>query len=341
MNKIRVVGLGMLLSAYLLSTNCFANTKELKTHEEIKTISVESRDNYKNTIENEISIGNVKYQLKDIKEQENKANLTKEKEILETKIVNTNDKYSVLNQFETKKQIEEDGYIGTLELQIDSLDIKVNNSYTEQYKVTITKNYNNVTQNELNNIPKTIEQNGTTYYLTNPVWNITQTQAIDGEAIPTLYSGVMNYEGVKERTIVTSYIATANYKGTLEKETIENITIKANYEEIPQEEKEYNLPAVTTATTGIVICSGIIILKRKNAKVYNFKDGEWVLVKRIKVSDKQGIIDITPIMPTTSKYKICLSQNLYNKLIGENVTIKYFDKQFVYLVKDKEFEIFV
>ena len=83
MNKIRVVGLGMLLSAYLLSTNCFANTKELKTHEEIKTISVESRDNYKNTIENEISIGNVKYQLKDIKEQENKANLTKEKEILE------------------------------------------------------------------------------------------------------------------------------------------------------------------------------------------------------------------------------------------------------------------
>ena len=156
-----------------------------------------------------------------------------------------------------------------------------------------------------------------------------------------MYSGVMNYEGVKERTIVTSYIATANYKGTLEKETIENITIKANYEEIPQEEKEYNLPAVTTATTGIVICSGIIILKRKNAKVYNFKDGEWVLVKRIKVSDKQGIIDITPIMPTTSKYKICLSQNLYNKLIGENVTIKYFDKQFVYLVKDKEFEIFV
>ena len=341
MNKIRVVGLGMLLSAYLLSTNCLANTNKLKTHEEIKTISVESRDNYKNTIENEISIGNEKYKLKDIREQENKVNLTKDKEIQETKIVNTNEKYLVLNQFETKKQIEEDGYIGSLELQIDSLDIKVNNSYTEQYKVTITKNYNNVTQNELNNIPKTIEQNGTTYYLTNPVWNVTQTQAVDGETIPSLYSGVMNYEGVKERTIVTSYIATANYKGTLEKETIENITIKTNYEEIPQEEKEYNLPAVTTASTGIIICSGIILLKRKNIKVYNYKDGIWQLVKRINISDNERIIDITPIMPTTSKYKICLSKKLYDKLVGENVTIKHYDQQFSYVIKDRKFEIFV
>ena len=55
----------------------------------------------------------------------------------------------------------------------------------------------------------------------------------------------------------------------------------------------------------------------------------------------ERIIDITPIMPTTSKYKICLSKKLYDKLVGENVTIKHYDQQFSYVIKDRKFEIFV
>ena len=266
LNKTRVVGLSLLL-VLLFSTDCFAKTEELKIYQENKTISIENIEEYKNSIKKEITINDIKYQLKDVTEQENKITLTKEKEEQIQEIVKTDDKYSVLNLFETKKQIEEDGYTGIMELQNASLDLKANDSYIEQNKVTLKKEYNNVSQNELNNIPKTIEDNGITYYLINPVWNIVQTQKIDGQDIPIAYNGIMNYEGIKERKIIKNYIATVTYKGTLEKEETDSITYHLSYEEVPtEEEKDYTMPIIATTTTGVIFFSGIIIFKRKNRR---------------------------------------------------------------------------
>ena len=339
MKKISIIGLSILL-ILISATNCFATSEELKTQKIIDTVLLENTEQYKNNIKQEIVVDEIKYKLKDITEQENKVILTKDKEIKEEKIVKINDKYKVLNLFETKKETEEEGYSGILELQNDSLKIKVHDSYIEEYKVTLTKEYNNVNQNELNNIPKTIEQDGTIYYLVNPVWKIAQTQKIDGQDIPISYNGIMNYEGVKERTIITSYLATVNYKGILEKEVTESITYNIDYEEIPQEKTNY-IPIVATTTAGIIFFSGIIIFKRKNATVYNFQNQEWKLVKKCHVSKINKLIDVTPLTPMTHKYKIKLSTKAFNELLNDNVTIKYFDQQFIYKIKDKEFEIFV
>lgn len=339
MKKISIIGLSILL-ILISATNCFATSEELKTQKITDTVLLENTEQYKNNIKQEIVVDEINYKLKDITEQENKVILTKDKEIKEEKIVKINDKYKVLNLFETKKETEEDGYSGILELQNDSLKIKVHDSYIEEYKVTLTKEYNNVDQNELNNIPKTIEQDGTTYYLVNPVWNIAQTQKIDGQDIPISYNGIMNYEGVKERTIITSYLATVNYKGILEKEVTESITYNIDYEEIPQEKTNY-IPIVATTTAGIIFFSGIIIFKRKNATVYNFQNQEWKLVKKCHVSKNNKLIDVTPLTPMTHKYKIKLSTKAFNELLNDNVTIKYFDQQFIYKIKEKEFEIFV
>lgn len=339
MKKISIIGLSILL-ILISATNCFATSEELKTQQVTDTVLLENTEQYKNNIKQEIVVDEINYKLKDITEQENKVILTKDKEIKEEKIVKINDKYKVLNLFKTKRKTEEEGYSGILELQNDSLKIKVHDSYIEEYKVTLTKEYNNVNQNELNNIPKTIEQDGTTYYLVNPVWNIAQTQKIDGQDIPISYNGIMNYEGVKERTIITSYLATVNYKGILEKEVTESITYNIDYEEIPQEKTNY-IPIVATTTAGIIFFSGIIIFKRKNATVYNFQNQEWKLVKKCHVSKSNKLIDVTPLTPMTHKYKIKLSTKAFNELLNDNVTIKYFDQQFIYRIKEKEFEIFV
>lgn len=339
MKKISIIGLSILL-ILISATNCFATSEELKTQKITDTVLLENAEQYKNNVEQEIVVEEINYKLKDITEQENQVILTKDKEIKEEKIVKINDKYKVLNLFETKKEIEEDGYSGILELQNDSLKIKVYDSYIEEYKVTLVKEYNNVSQNELNDIPKTIEQAGTTYYLVNPVWNIAETQKIDGQDIPISYNGIMNYEGVKERTIITSYLATVNYKGILEKEVTESITYDIVYEEIPQEKTNYIL-IVATTTAGIIFFSGIIILKRKNAIVYNYQNQEWKLVKKCHVSKNNKLIDVTPLTPMTHKYKIKLSKKAFNELLDDNITIKYFDQQFVYKIKEKEFEIFV
>ena len=141
--------------------------EELKDYEINEKISIENAEEFEKNIQKNINIDNVKYELQDVSKQENKQNINKEETQTKQKIVYTNNKYDVLNMFENKIEMTKDGMSGILELQNNSLDIKTNDSYIEQYKVSLTKKYENVPTNELNDIPKSIEENGVTYYLGN------------------------------------------------------------------------------------------------------------------------------------------------------------------------------
>ena len=148
------------------------------------------------------------------------------------------------------------------------MNLKVNDSYIEQYKVSLIKTYENVPSNELNDVPKIIEENGTTYYLINPIWTVSQVEKVEGQDVPIAYNGEMQYEGIKERTIVKSYLATVNYKGTLEKEEVDSISFEITYKEVPQEiteeESPNYIPVAVATGTGIAVVSGILLWKRKN-----------------------------------------------------------------------------
>ena len=269
MNKIRVISLTALF-VVIFSTNCFAREDTLKTHEINETIPIEKVQEYRENIKDEMIIDNVKYELQDIIEQENKNKIAEETERKKQKVVYTNNKYDVLNLLETKIEIVENGMSGILELQNSTLNIKINDSYKEQYKVVLIKRYENLPTNELINIPKTVYEKGITYYLVTPNWNISKVRQIEGQDIPIAYNGEMQYEGIKERTIIKSYLATVTYKGTLEKEEIDTVSFKISYKEVPQEiEEELNYIPIVATGTGIIFISGIFIWrrKRKNNKV--------------------------------------------------------------------------
>ena len=112
-----------------------------------------------------------------------------------------------------------------------------------------------------------IEENGTTYYLINPIWTVSQVEKIEGQDVPIAYNGEMQYEGIKERTIVKSYLATVSYKGTIEKEEVDSISFEITYKEVPQEiteeESPNYIPVAVATGTGIVVVSGILLWKRK------------------------------------------------------------------------------
>ena len=213
MNKTKILSLTMLLTILLGTMSFASNNNELKIIKNEQTVPIENANSYKNSIANELVSDDINYTLKNIEEKENKKTLTKDKEIIEELIVTRNDKYYVLNLFETKKNINEDGYSGTLELQNNSLDIKVNDSYKEQYKVYLQKEYTGISRNELDNIPKEIKQDGTTYYLVNPVWNVASTEKIENNDVPTSYNGIMKYEGIKEKTIIKNYKKKLTFQG--------------------------------------------------------------------------------------------------------------------------------
>ena len=305
--KITIILILVLLILTSIST-CLAtnNNKELRERQKVETINYKDVEKYRNNINNNIEINQINYKLKNVEEIENKKKLEKSKRVTKEIITKSNDKYDVLNEFKQELNIEEDGYTGILKIDNTTLKIQPNDTYQEEYKVYCEEKYEDVKSNELNNIPKTIKKDGITYYLTNPIWRISKVQEIDGQEVPLLYDGIMKYESIKERTVINNYIATVQYSGNLEKEIVDTVTFKLTYQE------------------------------EKNSSEENEK---YKLVKRILLNSKTNEIDITPISSESNKYKIKLSNILFKKLKGKGIKIKYFDKQFIYKIDSKEFEL--
>jgi hypothetical protein len=246
---------------------CIANVSlatENTTIEKEETIPVANSEEFVQQIPGIINDGKSEYKLLDVGTKENYKTVTKEKTVQDKLIVTTNDKYKVLQMFNTTKSYIEDDYVGVLNVDINSLAIKINDRYTEEYKVYLQKDYINLDSNEINYIEKEIVQDGTTYYLINPAWEIAKTEDIEGGTIHVKYNGMMYYEGIKTRTIIKDYVATINYLGNLEKQEVESVTYIMKYEKIEQD-TNYIVP-IAIAGGSIFFCSGIILFRKKKAK---------------------------------------------------------------------------
>lgn len=316
---------------------CFASDN-LQILEKQYTVDYRKADEFYNTIDKTIIEDKIGYDLESIDRVDNFKTLTKEHEVIEQLTTDTSNLESVIGMFNETKDLENEGYIGTLKRDNSSLKIEINDSYQEEYKVYMQKTYNNVPSNELNDIPKEIKENGTTYYLVNPVWDIAEKEMISNNEVPVTYNGTMYYEGIKTKTIVTSYLATIKYTGTLEKQVPDTTTFTVKYKEV----KEYaHIVSAILTGSGIVFLSGIILFNTKNVRIYNLQEGEYKLVKRVHLNKNKLFIDLTPTSFQTRKYKIILSKSLYRTIKGKNVKFKYFDKQNMYNIVNKEFEITV
>ena len=316
---------------------CFASS-DLQTLKREHIVDYKIADEFYDSIDKTIVEDKVGYKLKNVDRVDNFKTLTKEQEIVEERVTNTNNLEKVISLFNETKDFEEDGYVGILVRDNSTLKVQIKDSYQEEYKVYLQKSYDNVSSNELNDIPKEIKENGTTYYLVNPVWNIAETEMVANNEVPVRYNGTMYYEGIKTKTIITSYLATVKYSGTLEKQVPDTTTFTAQYEEV--KEYGYIVPAIV-GTTGLIFFSGIILFGLKNVKIYNLQDGEYKLIKRLHLNKSKLLIDLTPTNFQTKAYKIVLSKSLYRVIKGKSIKFKYFDRQHTYNIVKREFEIMV
>ena len=316
---------------------CFASSDLLTLNRE-HIVDYKIADEFYDSIDKTIVEDQICYELKNVDRVDNFKTLTKEQETIEERVTNTNNLEKVISLFNETKDFEDEGYTGTLVRDNSTLKVQINDSYQEEYKVYLQKSYDNVPSNELNEIPKEIKQNGTIYYLVNPVWNIAETEMVANNEVPVKYNGTMYYEGVKTKTIITSYLATIKYTGILEKQVPDTTTFTAEYEEV--KEYGYIVPAIV-GTTGIIFFSGIILFGLKNVKIYNLQDGEYKLIRRLHLNKNKLHIDLTPTNFQTKAYKIVLSKSLYRVIKGKSIKFKYFDRQHIYNVVKREFEIIV
>lgn len=345
MNKKILLALGV--TGLILVNVGFSFATSPNVIEKSKSVDYSVSQDYYNSIDKTIVENEKRYELQDIQRKDNLKTESKKYETTEEKIIDANYKSSAISFFDESRNIENDGFKGTISREDSSIELTPADSYQEEYKVYLQKKYVNVSSNELNNIPKELKENGLTYYLVNPVWDITETEDVDGNQVPVKYSGIMKYEGKDTRTIVTRYIAKIKYTGTLEKQIKDTTTFTAKYKEVesskPETKKEENkvIPQAVVVTTGIICVCGIVLLNSKNVKIYNLIDGEYVLVRKAHLSESKMLVDLTPYNYQSRSYKIIVSKSLFKKIRGKNVKFKYFDKQYNYNIQNREFEVLI
>ncbi len=129
--------------------------------------------------------------------------------------------------------ITDDGLIGTLELQLDTVQVEVAGYGSSTKKVSATRSYPNLVNQDTANIPKTITDNGRTLTLETLQWQTDNTASLDGYALGDRFTAVATYTGSATSSYVTGYTVTADYTGTVSHIALDRVRYVAIFEGTP------------------------------------------------------------------------------------------------------------
>lgn len=146
---------------------------------------------------------------------------------------------------QTKEFITEDGFIGVLELSLESINVEIAGYSKSSKSLSVTRSYPGLTDQDLSYIPKSIEDNGSTLTLNSVNW----TEDASGH-----FTATATYTGSKTTSSVKGYTVTADYIGTVSKINLHRIRYVAIFHgeqiveitpvkpEIPEESMHPNNP---------------------------------------------------------------------------------------------------
>ena len=281
------------------------------------TVNVYEEQEFLNSISKEFEDETYKYSLSETKKTG--GNYTEKKNIETTKTItlNTNDTQKILSNLPATIDYNEDEYTGIYILNTDSLDIKTNyNGYTE-YLIEQNKSYSDLSRNDLDFIPKQILKNGTKLDLLKVDWKVQSTKFIGDYEVADKYIANCYYAGKVKKDNPYTYTITATYSGTAEKEIINPYQYILTYdiEKLSNNNIAY---MVTGGSLGIIV---IFFIFRKNAKVYNLKNGEYKFVGRIYIRKEKVNLNRFAPFEKSNTYKIVISDRKNKKIENKMITI--------------------
>ena len=161
-----------------------------------------------------------------------------------------------------KEFVTEDGYTGTLTLQLDTVQVDVSGYGSSTREVSATRSYPNLANQDTANIPKTIQEDGRTLTLQSIQWQTDNTAAMDGYVLGDRFTAVATYTGSATSSYVKGYTVTANYTGTVSKINLNTVRYVAIFEGTPLQPVESSEPAsfnwaVILVPIGVVALAGV------------------------------------------------------------------------------------
>ena len=335
----------------LTTVNCFAVTMEETkiTEDELncyKTYQVmeSEKDIFLEMLSKEIEVDGSKYKYVDYTAEGGNTLETTDINTTKTILSKTNNKDKIIEQLENTIKYEKDGYIGEYILNPNTLKIKTNYNGFREDSIEETINYTNLEKNDLNFIPKQTIKNGLTLDLLNVEWEVESIKMIGEYEVANTYTAKCYYATKQRVDYPNTYTVTAEYFGTATNTEEHPITYVVKYEkeepEVVEEKQDNNVLPVVGGTTGIILV--IVFFLTRNVTVYNYKDGEYKKVGKVRATKAGKIkLDRFSLFETTNKYKLELSKNLTKKLKGKKITVSKNGTTIKMLVNSNEKERYI
>lgn len=280
----------------------------------------------------DIEINGKLYTVESVEREKINENIKTEK-MQKTEILSIKNEEKIRQHFGEFYQYQDETYKG--ELPLTNIEIKTidQGSYEEIDEKRI--DFNNYSQNDLNDIAKERNINNITYYLINVDWQVENSETIDNQQVPVSYKGTMIYQTVLTKKNPNKYKVTVTYEGEIKKiDTTYNYSIfyKPIEETLEEQQENIIVPIIISGLgIGLII---MFLLSNYNVKVYNKTDNGYKLIGKFKVNNKNKVIDIT-------KYQYKISSNMYSIKLKKSLYRKMKDKLIFIQIKNIRKQIYV
>ena len=141
-----------------------------------------------------------------------------------------------------KEFITEDGLKGTLSLQLETVKVEAAGYGSTTKRVTATRSYPNLSGQDTQYVPKSIEEDGRTLTLESIDWQTDNTTNVDGYAMGDRFTAVATYTGSATSSYVKGYTVTADYTGTVSRIILNKTRYVAVFKGEPLEQPEQEQP---------------------------------------------------------------------------------------------------
>lgn len=304
----------LMSNVYATDSNKIINKEILKSEE----------STFIPSIQQEIEENDNKYKLFNYSKQEDEEN-SKVVTAYKKDIIKSNTKEAIINHFGNNLDYDDEEYSGTITLK----DYDVKTIGNGKYEAIDEKkiNFSKYSKNDLDNIEKEKNINGTIYYLINVNWENDETEIIDGQEVPLTYKGTMIYQAVVTKNNPFSYEITVTYEGNVSKKdpmylyTLEYERVKEEPVVINEEKTDYTIPAIIISGLGIALVI-IYLIGKNTAQIYVKTDKGFKLIKVVRLSKNHNLINLSNYKhkTVTNMFAIKTTNRFYNK--NKNMLIK-------------------
>ncbi|WP_409969705.1 hypothetical protein RFF05_07290 [Bengtsoniella intestinalis] len=195
-----------------------------------------------------------------------------------TQASSTNNTDTVLTQLSPTLDVTtQDGYVGTLALDVDSVEIVTDGYATGTRDHSATRTYPNLSDSDLSLIPKSVEEDGRTLDLADIQWEESlQSDGIGGTV--TRYTATATYTGTSTYQYATGYTVTANYTGEVAKTDVDIVEYTAMFGGTVTAEEVVELPEIAASEDDS--SNTIFYIVGGGATVLILGYGVYLLIKR-------------------------------------------------------------